>query len=121
MSVHGFRFQPGTEGWVVTLPVATLAQQLDDAEALRAALARSALVSPADSPLWIFEAVAREYAGGGLGRRKALASLVGLLAAWFARALVSRAAGGGHGPRKGAARRILSPCSQQEGRANRLY
>jgi AraC family transcriptional activator of pobA len=97
MSVHGFQFRPGTQGWVVTLPVATLARQLDDAAALRAALARTALLRPPlnhaeDSPLWLFEAVAREYAGAGLGRAKALASLAGLLATWFARALAREAA-----------------------------
>lgn len=102
MSVHGFHFQPGTEGWVVTLPVATLARQLEDAAALRAALARSALIRPADSPLWIFEAVAKEYAGAGLGRAKALATLAGLLATWFARALAQEAARDGAAPRAGA-------------------
>lgn len=91
MSVHGFRFRPGTEGWVVTLPVATLARQLDDAPGLRAALTRSALVRPLDSPLWIFDAVALEFAGSGLGRAKSLASLAALLATWFARALAGQA------------------------------
>jgi AraC family transcriptional activator of pobA len=91
-SVHGFRFLPGTEGWVVTLPAATLEQQLTDAPALRGALAGSALVRPADTPLWLFEAVAGEYAGAATGRAKALSSLVGLLATWFARALASQAA-----------------------------
>lgn len=95
MSVHGFRFRPGTEGWVVTLPVATLARQLDDAPGLRAALTRSALVRPLDSPLWIFEAVALEFAGSGLGRAKALASLAALLATWFARALAGQTADAG--------------------------
>ncbi|WP_193369414.1 helix-turn-helix domain-containing protein [Pelagibius marinus] len=97
LSVHGFQFRPGTQGWVVTLPVATLAQQLADAAPLRAALARTALIRPPlihreQSPAWIFEAVAREFAGSGLGRDKALASLVGLLATWFARALAQEAA-----------------------------
>ncbi len=91
MSVHGFRFRPGTEGWVVTLPVATLARQLDDAPSLRAALTRSALIRPLDSPLWIFEAVAGEFAGSSLGRPQALASLAALLATWFARALAGQA------------------------------
>ncbi len=107
MSVHGFHFRPGTQGWVVTLPVATLAQQLADAVPLRAALARSALLRPPldhpeETPLWIFEAVAREYAGGGLGRAKALASLAGLLATWFARALAREAARDGAAPQAGA-------------------
>ncbi|MGD1877631.1 MAG: helix-turn-helix domain-containing protein [Kiloniellaceae bacterium] len=92
MSVHGFRFRPGTQGGVVTLPAAVLAQELAGAPELRGALAGSALIRPAVSPLWLFEAVAREYAGSGLGRAKALASLAGLLAAWFARALTEQAA-----------------------------
>jgi AraC family transcriptional activator of pobA len=92
MSVHGFHFRPGTQGWVVTLPVATLARQLADAAPLRAALARTALIRPEESPTWMFEAVASEFAGSGLGRAKALASLVGLLATWFARALAQEAA-----------------------------
>lgn len=107
LSVHGFHFRPGTRGWVVTLPVATLARELAEAAGLRAALARSALIRPApshseESPVWIFEAVAREYAGAGLGRTKALASLAGLLATWFARALASQAAREAAAPRAGA-------------------
>ncbi|MEO3431395.1 helix-turn-helix domain-containing protein [Pelagibius sp. CAU 1746] len=107
MSVHGFHFRPGTQGWVVTLPVATLAQQLADAAPLRAALARTALLrpplaEPERTPQWIFEAVAREYAGGGLGRAQALASLAGLLATWFARALAQEAARDGAAPLAGA-------------------
>ena len=97
MSVHGFRFAPETRGWVVTLPVATLEAQLADAAGLRAALSRSALIRPAvdgsgESPAWIFDALAGEYAGAGLGRAKALASLAALLATWFARALAREAA-----------------------------
>ena len=103
MSVHGFRFRPGTEGWVVTLPAATLERALAEAPALRAALAASALVRPGETPLWIFRAVAEEYAGGGLGRAQALASLAGLLATWFARALASEAAGATAGPQAGSA------------------
>lgn len=107
MSVHGFRFRPGTEGWVVTLPAATLAAELGEAPELAAALARSAvlrtpILDRAESPAWIFEAVAREFAGSGLGRAAALASLAGLLAAWFARALAAQAAGDTAPPRAGA-------------------
>lgn len=106
LAVHGFGFRPGTQGWVVTLPVATLARELEEAEGLRAPLARSALLRPAltqaeESPAWIFEAVAREYAGHGLGRAKALASLAGLLATWFARALAREAARAGAAPHAG--------------------
>ena len=108
MSVHGFRFRPGTEGWVVTLPAATLAGALGAAPELAAALARSAVLRPpvlqgAESPAWIFAAVAREFASSGLGRATALASLAGLLAAWFARALAADAAlAAGAAPRAGA-------------------
>ena len=102
MSVHGFRFRPGTQGWVVTLPVATLERQLQDTPGLRAVLAHSAMIRPPDSPLWIFEAVAAEFSGSGLGRAEALASLAGLLATWFARALASQAAEAGSGLQAGA-------------------
>jgi AraC family transcriptional activator of pobA len=103
MSVHGFRFRPGTQGWVVTLPAATLDRVLAEAPALRAALAAGALFRPAESPAWIFQAVAAEYAGGGLGRAQALGALAGLLATWFARALASRAAGAAAAPQAGSA------------------
>lgn len=103
MSVHGFRFRPGTEGWVVTLPAATLERALAEAPALRAALAAGALFHPQESPAWIFQAVAAEYSGGGLGRAQALGALAGLLATWFARALASRAAGAAAAPQAGAA------------------
>jgi AraC family transcriptional regulator, transcriptional activator of pobA len=107
MSVHGFRFRPGTEGWVVTLPAATLDRQLAEAPALRAALGAGALLHPAASPpvekpAWIFRAVAAEYAGGGPGRAQALAGLAGVLAVWFARALTGRAAGAGDADVPGA-------------------
>ncbi len=101
MSVHGFHFLPGTEGWVVTLPMVTLEQLLADAEALHGGLAASALIRPAQSPLWIFEAVAAEYSGADTGRAKALSCLVGLLATWFARALASQAAREAMPPRAG--------------------
>lgn len=103
MSVHGFRFRPGTGGWVVTLPAATLDRLLGEAPALRAALARGALIRPAESPSWIFRAVAAEYAGGGPGRAQALAGLAGVLAVWFARALGERRPAAGAGEPAGAA------------------
>ncbi|MPZ12310.1 MAG: helix-turn-helix domain-containing protein [Kiloniellaceae bacterium] len=108
MSVHGFRFRPDTQGWVVTLPAATLERQLAEAPALRGALAAAALLRAADTPpmkppVGIFRAVAEEYAGSDLGRAQALAALAGLLATWFARALASRAAGTAAGPQAGAA------------------
>jgi len=85
LAVHGFAFQPGTQGWVVTLPAATLEAQLADLPGLGAAW-------PGGGPLWLFEAIVREYAGTGLGRAKALSSLAGLLGTWFARALAGEAA-----------------------------
>jgi AraC family transcriptional regulator, transcriptional activator of pobA len=107
MSVHGFDFAPGTAGWVVTLPQATLERQLAEAPELRAALGLGALLRPpaapeADAPGWIFEAIAREYSGTGPGRAQALAALAGLLATWFARALTRQAAGAAAGPQSGA-------------------
>jgi len=102
MSVHGFRFRPGTQGWVVTLPAAILARETGEAPELAAALTRSAVLHPSESPAWIFDRVAREFAGTGLGRGKALASLAGLLATWFARALAEEAAADGAAPRAGA-------------------
>ncbi|MGF1594467.1 MAG: helix-turn-helix domain-containing protein [Kiloniellaceae bacterium] len=102
MSVHGFDFAPGTAGWVVTLPLATLERLLAEAPGVKRALGGSAVLHPGDSPAWIFEAIAGEFAGGGLGRAQALASLAGLLATWFARALARRAAGAASGPRPGA-------------------
>ena len=103
MSVHGFRFRPGTRGWVVTLPAATLDRQLAEAPALRATLSAGALVHPAEPPAWLFRAVAEEYAGGGPGRAEALAALAVLLATWFARALASRSAAAAAAPQAGDA------------------
>jgi AraC family transcriptional activator of pobA len=101
LSVHGFDFMPDTGGWVVTLPLATLERQLAEAPDLKAALGGGTLFHPTESPAWIFEAVAREYAGTAAGRAQALASLAGLLATWFARALLQQA-GAAAGPRSGA-------------------
>lgn len=101
LSVHGFDFCPGTAGWVVTLPLATLERQLAEAPDLKAALSRGALFTPSQSPAWVFEAIAGEYAGSEPGRAQALESLAGLLSTWFARALMQQA-GGAAGPRAGA-------------------
>jgi len=81
----------------VTLPAATLAAEMAGAPGLGAALDRPALLrpegsAPEESPLWVFRAIAREHAGTGLGRAKALASLAALLGTWFARALDGAAA-----------------------------
>lgn len=102
MSVHGFTFAPGTAGWVVTLPLATLEGLFTEAPGLRGLLGVGVLLRPADSPAWIFEAVAREYAGSALGRDQALACLAGLLATWFARTVAQRARRCESGPQAGA-------------------
>jgi AraC family transcriptional activator of pobA len=108
LAVHGFSFRPGTQGWVVTLPAGTLAAEMAGAPGLDASLNHPALLrpgetAPQETPLWIFQAIAREHAGTGLGRAKALASLAALLGTWFARALAGEAARDDPAPSSGAA------------------
>jgi AraC family transcriptional activator of pobA len=90
-SVHAFEFEPGTEGYVVTVPTANLERALFGSIALLQRLERSIVLRPTgeaaaiDGARSILTALAEEYAGRRDGRAEALLSHLGMLALWFLR------------------------------------
>ena len=85
--VHGFRFQAGTEGWVITLSADLLDQSLQEREGLRAVLSQPRLVAlPAE-----VESLARrilvEFHNRDFARAQILRSQAGSLLGLAARAI----------------------------------
>ena len=85
MAVHGFVFQPGIEGWVVTIPAANLERILAISNIVASRLAAPVIFTAASSAEPVFAQIAGEYASFTPEREQALTSLAGLLAVWFAR------------------------------------
>lgn len=85
MSVHGFVFEPGIEGWVVTIPNAHLERILANSDMVMSRLRHPAIFVARESGESLFSAIAREFARFSRERDLALTSLTGLLAVWFAR------------------------------------
>ncbi|MDF0603088.1 helix-turn-helix domain-containing protein [Psychromarinibacter sp. C21-152] len=87
--VHGFRFDPGTQGLVVTLAAEILDEALQPGEGLRPVLNRAALLrAPADA-VETMRGIAAEFPGRGFARAQVLRSLAGLLLGQIARALAA--------------------------------
>src|SRR5215207_5711972 len=90
-TVHGFEFEPNTEGYVVTVPTVNLERSLPGPTALLSRLDHTIILQGSDretssagvSPL--FAALAEEYRGREEGRIEALLCQAGLLALWFLR------------------------------------
>jgi AraC family transcriptional regulator, transcriptional activator of pobA len=88
--VHGFNFEPGTDGFVASLPVATLAEVLaptlqstmDRALLLPQRRAPGAFVNPRE----LFEDAFTEHSRNLPGRSEALHAHAALLGIWFLRA-----------------------------------
>lgn len=83
-SVHGFRFLPGTQGWVLTIPVEVLDEALLPSEGLDAILARPAVHRASARMRAAMKQIFTEYAGRHYARAHLLRSLsctlVGLVA-----------------------------------------
>jgi AraC family transcriptional activator of pobA len=88
--VHGFEFIPGTNGFVVTLPIATLDKVL--APSVQASFDRALLLPHREQsdefadPRPLFADALCEYAGSLPGRSDALCAYATLLGIWFLRA-----------------------------------
>ncbi len=93
LTVHGFVFDPGTEGWVVTVPKVVLERVLMHAEQVLGRLAQPVMVKSEPRVAGLFAEIAGEFEASGEGRAQSLRSLTGLLSVWFARA-VSRSKAG---------------------------
>ncbi|MEZ5668970.1 MAG: helix-turn-helix domain-containing protein [Alphaproteobacteria bacterium] len=88
MAIHGFAFEPGTRGWVVTVPLEVLHAALGVDSAARTAL-RGPVHTRGDAALrGLFAQVAGEYDGGAPFRTETLRGLAGLIGLWFARGAV---------------------------------
>lgn len=85
--VHGFSFEPGTQGWVVTIASELLDESLHDSEGLRPYLQRPRIVQYSKDTGAIVEAIFAEFPTRKFARAHVLRSLSGLLAGLVARAL----------------------------------
>jgi AraC family transcriptional activator of pobA len=85
MAVHGFVFQPGIEGWVVTVSAANLQRLLANSSLTMSRLLAPAIFDARGSAELLFSRIADEFGSFSPGRELALTSLAGLLAVWFAR------------------------------------
>ncbi len=83
---HGFRFGPGLDGFVLTLPVAHFPDLLGPGAETAAALARPAAVTAQPALRDAFEAILAEHAGRAPYRATRLRALAGGIAAEVARA-----------------------------------
>src|SRR3954447_9237812 len=115
-AVHGFEFEPDTEGYVVTIPTVNLERSLPGPTALLSRLDHAIILQCDDleaSPSGlssIFASIAEEYRSREEGRVEALLCQAGLLALWFLRS-VSRRESNGHAemrPHVGLVRRFLA-------------
>jgi AraC family transcriptional activator of pobA len=90
-AVHGFEFEPDTDGYVVTVPTVNLERSLPGPTALLSRLDHPIILNCNDLETTsagvssIFAAIAEEYRTQEEGRVEALLCQAGLLALWFLR------------------------------------
>ena len=82
--VHGFRFKPGTQGWVLTIAAEMLDEVLTPSEGLRRVLAHSTVVRGTTQMRNAMQQIFAEFAGRHFARAHVLralsAALIGLVA-----------------------------------------
>jgi AraC family transcriptional activator of pobA len=82
--VHGFRFRPGTQGWVLTVSAEMLDEVLTPSEGLRRVLAHSTVVRGTPEMRGAMQQIFAEFAGRHFARAHILralsAALIGLVA-----------------------------------------
>jgi AraC family transcriptional activator of pobA len=91
LTIHGFAFEPGTSGFVVSIPTTTLDRVLGDAISLRAGLERSSILFARDlhentnqiEPMLLN--AHEEFQNQGSGRNASLLAHATLICLWFAR------------------------------------
>ena len=83
--VHGFRFEPGTEGWVVTMASKLLDDTLRDGEGLRPILSRAEILKSNHDIKILVRRIFAEYPTRGFARAHILRNLSTLLAGMIAR------------------------------------
>lgn len=85
--VHAWRFQPGTEGFVVTVGSELLDQGLAEGEGLRPLLKRPMALAATPEVLATFRAIFSSYEGRDFARAHVLRAQVSLLAGLIARGI----------------------------------
>lgn len=93
--VHGFRFVPDTQGWVLTIAAEILDEALLAAEGLRGALSHSAVVRGTPQIRAAMKQIFAEHAAREFGRAHVLRALSSAMIGLVARALMSESGGNG--------------------------
>ena len=93
--VHGFRFVPHTQGWVLTIPAEILDEALLASEGLRGALSQSAVVRGTPQIRTTMKQIFAEHAERNFGRAHVLRALSAAVIGLVARELAGRSGGGG--------------------------
>jgi AraC family transcriptional activator of pobA len=94
--VHGFTFDPGTHGWVVTMTSELLDDSLHDSEGLRSLLQRPEIIEIERHVKQIVRSIFAEFPAREFARAHMLRALSGVLIGLVARAISAR---GGSDPR----------------------
>ena len=89
--VHGFTFNPGTRGWVVTFAAEMLDEVLTPSEGLRRVLAHSTVARATPQMRVAMEQIFAEFAGRHFARAHVLRALSGALIGLVARELAEDA------------------------------
>ncbi|MCP3460138.1 helix-turn-helix domain-containing protein [Bradyrhizobium sp. CCGUVB23] len=93
--VHGFRFVPDTQGWVLTIAAEILDEALLASEGLRAALSQSAVVRGTPQIRTTMKQIFAEHAARNFGRAHVLRALSAAVIGLVARELAGTSGGGG--------------------------
>ena len=93
--VHGFRFQPGTQGWVLTIAAEVLDEALLAPEGLRGVLSRSAVVRGTPQIRSTMKQIFAEFAARNFARAHVLRALSAALIGLVARELANLNSGSG--------------------------
>lgn len=93
--VHGFGFEPNTQGWVLTIAAEILDEALLAAEGLRGALSQSAVVRGTPQIRAMMKQIFAEHAARDFGRAHVLRALSSAMMGLVARALASESGGSG--------------------------
>jgi AraC family transcriptional activator of pobA len=94
--VHGFRFVPGTQGWVLTIAAEILDEALLAAEGLRGVLSQSAVVRGTPQIRTTMKQIFAEHAARDFGRAHVLRALSAAMIGLVARALTGESGSSGN-------------------------
>ncbi|MCK1404993.1 helix-turn-helix domain-containing protein [Bradyrhizobium sp. 76] len=94
-NVHGFRFVPDTQGWVLTIAAEILDEALLASEGLRGALSRSAVIRGTPQIRTTMKQIFAEHAARDFGRAHVLRALSAAMIGLVARALTGESGGNG--------------------------